>query len=127
MRILITGDRTWGSNPGEGKAMVEALTLIIGEQKISALIFIHGNADGADRMAGRWLERQGYHVAAVSAVWKKWRKAAGPMRNHAMTLLQPDLVVGFHRDIRESRGTGDMLCRAERLGVDYCLVEGLES
>jgi hypothetical protein len=75
---------------------------------------IEGGALGADRFARRWAQERGVELKTVEADWKRHGKAAGPIRNHDMLLLQPDLVVAFPG----GRGTANMVTQARAAGVD---------
>lgn len=56
------------------------------------------------------------------ANWTKHGKAAGPIRNREMLDENPDLVLAFHTDIENSKGTADTLCEAEDRGIIYALI-----
>lgn len=76
-------------------------------------IVVEGGATGADGIAHAWARLNGVHVASVSALWDHYRKPAGPIRNAAMLLLKPDLVVAFPG----GRGTADMVRKARAVGI----------
>lgn len=73
---------------------------------------IQGGASGADRLAKKWARARGIHCAQVDAMWEIGR-GAGPARNRAMLLLQPDYVVGF----AGGSGTRHMLEVARKAGI----------
>lgn len=75
----------------------------------------HGNARGADKLAGMWGERtSGVNVHAVPAEWSKYGRRAGPIRNQNMLGQGIDLVIAFPG----GAGTRDMVKRAEKAGVE---------
>jgi len=74
---------------------------------------IHGNARGADTLAGIWCRHRSVQEVACPAQWSKFGKRAGPMRNEAMLGHSPDLVLAFPG----GTGTADMVRRARRAGV----------
>jgi hypothetical protein len=84
-------------------------------------VVIHGGAKGADEMAGWWAGNDDIEVQVFPADWGKDGKAAGPIRNARMALLLDpgDRVFAFlDKPLKESRGTADMVRRAEaRPGV----------
>ena len=41
------------------------------------------------------------------ADWKKYGKSAGPIRNREMLKMDPDIVLIFHDDPKNSKGTKD--------------------
>ena len=52
-------------------------------------------------------------VIKFPAEWDKYGKAAGVLRNQQMLDDgHPDLVVYFHKDLENSKGTKDMVTRA---------------
>lgn len=119
MRILVCGDRDWTNR----ELIAEVLVSIPFDT------LIEGEARGADMLAREVAEEFSYSVEAGSilpfpADWNKYGKAAGPIRNSQMLREgKPALAVAFHNHIEESRGTADMLCKAEDAGVPYCLIE----
>lgn len=103
MRILFCGDRNWTNY----KFIVD----IISEMKPT--VVIEGEARGADSMARDAAEYFGIPVLAFPADWNTHGKAAGPIRNSQMLKEgKPDLVVAFHNDIKNSKGTKDMVTKA---------------
>lgn len=59
-------------------------------------LIVHGDARGADRMAGQWARERNIKVEAVSADWNRYGKKAGPIRNQKMLdLYCPDLIIAF--------------------------------
>lgn len=75
---------------------------------------VHGDARGADKMAGEWGRSMSITVVPVRAEWAKEGQAAGVLRNQRMLdLYQPALVVAFPGGV----GTRDMVRRAQRAGV----------
>jgi len=117
-RILITGDRNWDDLP----KMVEVLTKHI---RPAQDIIIHGDARGADRMGAEVAKKLGVtkdRILAYPADWNQYHKAAGPMRNQQMlTEGKPSLVLAFHNNITESKGTRDMIKRSLKVGLPVYL------
>ena len=113
VKVLVCGDRNWGSR------------LVIKEylKYLKPSLVIEGGARGADRLAGVVARELGIPVKVFLADWDKYGRGAGMMRNRQMLDECPGLVLAFHSDIEESRGTADTLCEAERRGIEYVLVE----
>ena len=108
-RILICGDR----NYQDWIKVQEYLDTIS-----RTTIIIHGGARGADSLAGNLATSLKMKVIKFSADWDKYGKAAGVLRNQQMLDEgHPDLVVYFHKDIENSKGTRDMLKRATDSGI----------
>lgn len=75
---------------------------------------IHGNASGADQLADEWAASRGIQPVACRALWEtNGYKAAGPIRNGAMILLKPNVVIAFPG----YKGTPDMMRQAQRAGI----------
>ena len=117
MKVLVCGGRNFD----------DALTLgswlggIHKDHGISMLI--HGDANGADRMAAKFAEWKGIPVKAYPADWQKHGKAAGPIRNRQMLDEgKPDLVVAF----AGGRGTANMIEQARKAGVKVFIPEKIQ-
>ena len=80
---------------------------------------IHGDASGADRLAGEWAKERCIEVLARPAEWKKHGRAAGPIRNQAMLAEKPQLVVAFPG----GKGTADMVAKAKKAGLEVVVIE----
>lgn len=88
-KLLVCG----GRNFEEHEYLERILDSIREEFNVGTVI--HGNARGADRLAGEWAKLRGLKVISVDANWKEYGRAAGMIRNQAMIELKPDLVVAF--------------------------------
>ena len=103
-RVLICGDRNY-------KDWVRIQEYLDTLQKRT--IIIHGGARGADSIAGNLATSLKMKVIKFPADWDKYGKAAGVLRNQQMLDEgQPSLVVYFHKDLENSKGTKDMVTRA---------------
>ena len=103
-RILICGDR----NYKDWLRIQDYLNTIS-----RTTIIIHGGARGADSLAGNLATSLKMKVIKFPAKWDKSGKAAGVLRNQQMLDDgHPDLVVYFHKDLENSKGTKDMVTRA---------------
>jgi hypothetical protein len=76
-------------------------------------ILIHGACEGADSLCRDWAEAHGIHAAGVEALWSFYGNPAGPKRNAAMLILQPELLVAFPG----GKGTANMVRQATEAGV----------
>ena len=103
-RILICGDR----NYKDWMQVREYLDTVS-----RTAIIIHGGARGADSIAGNLAIYLNMKVIKYPADWDKYGRAAGILRNQQMLDEgHPDLVVYFHKDLENSKGTKDMVTRA---------------
>jgi hypothetical protein len=121
VKVLVTGDRFW-----------DDYETILGElEKLpSGSIVVHGACRGADTIAGEIAKALGHEVRPYPADWVRYRRGAGPVRNRQMLREENlpdepiDLVLGFHKNIKESKGTKDMLSISDAAGVQTRLVVG---
>ena len=104
-RVLVTGARDW--------ANIEVIrqTLLKEQQNNPKkdYVLVHGNARGADKMAAMVAMELCWEIIAVPADWKKYGRAAGPIRNRQMVEMNIDFCYAFHYDINSSKGTKDCL------------------
>jgi hypothetical protein len=130
--ILVTGDRKWTD--------IELVYNVLSQFPTSSAL-INGYANGLDKIAHVVGEALGFKIIDCPAHWQHntpdWivvhgrckpgcREAsgprAGPIRNRWMLdTYRPDIVLGFHDDIRASKGTRDMLGYAHKKKVPYKL------
>lgn len=120
MIILITGDRNWEDED----TIREALDLGGGPKDNDVTQLAHGNARGADKLAGKVAAELGYEVFSFPANWAKYGRAAGPIRNREMLDLNPDVVYAFHNDLASSKGTKDCVKEALKRGLFVYLFDG---
>lgn len=128
MRILVCGDRNWTNRqiirdallthllPGDvvlqggngylenGKAATNSIALSMCVR-------------GADALAYQETRRFGVRAETIWADWDIHGRAAGPRRNSEMLKRRPRLVLAFHNDLKQSKGTRDMTKKALSAGV----------
>lgn len=110
MRVLICGSREWVNHEAIA-AEIHRLYNKYGR----ALVIIHGDARGADRVAGAIAESFGIAVEKYPADWQHHGKAAGPRRNEQMlTEATPQGVVAFNLG---TAGTNHMIRIAKAAGL----------
>lgn len=109
MRVLVCGDRNWTDQ----NAITDRLAKLPQETTI-----IEGCARGADSFAESAAEFLAFDVEHYPALWKVYGKAAGPIRNQRMLDQgRPELVIAFHHDLANSKGTKHMVEIARKAGV----------
>jgi YspA, cpYpsA-related SLOG family len=116
MRILVTGDRNW-----------RRMDVIERELKKFPpdTVVIHGAARGADTLGGFVADKLGFKVISFPAKWSIYGKGAGPIRNQVMIDEgKPELVLAFHENLSESKGTKDMVNRARGVGIKVEVFKG---
>ena len=80
---------------------------------------VSGHARGADSLAERFAAESGIPIQVFPAEWKKYGKAAGPIRNRVMldyAKEETPVVAAFWDG--QSRGTGNMLKQAKETGAE---------
>ena len=117
MKILITGGRYWSDRDKISNALFDA--------SAPGDIIIEGGAPGADTIARQvcdWMRPRRRWIE-LRADWELYGKAAGPIRNREMLDLQPEIVLAFHEDLANSRGTKDCAEEAIRRGIPVAVYE----
>lgn len=110
LRILVCGSRKWDNS----KSIRDALARFP-----AGTVLIHGDCRGADKMADTIGKQLGFDVVPFPADWDAYDNAAGPIRNQQMLDEgKPDLVLAFSRWLLQSKGTKDMVSRAQAAGVE---------
>lgn len=117
MKVLITGDRNW-TDKETIRSWLSKL------QDFGYTEVIEGGAKGVDTIAREEALRMHFNVQHFPAQWDRYGKAAGPIRNRTMLDQQPRLVLAFHHDISESKGTKDCVAEAKRRGITVIIEAG---
>ena len=108
-RILFCGSRFWTDREAIG-GVLKVLP--------KGSVIIEGAAPGADTIACEESRRLGFTIEHFPANWKRYGRAAGPIRNSQMLKEgKPDVVLAFHENIEASKGTKDMLKQAQKAGL----------
>ncbi len=108
MRLLVCGSRNWREH---GPIRREILAR-------QPDIIIEGGAPGADLLSRDVAIQLGISFLEFSAEWKRYGRAAGPIRNKRQLVEgKPDEVIAFHQDIEQSKGTADMVKQALKKGI----------
>jgi len=113
-KIIICGDRDW-INPIPIQTTLE---------KLKPDLVIHGCCRGADKTAEAIALHMGIKTHGYPANWEKHGKTAGPIRNRQMLKEHPEIVVAFHTDLKNSKGTKDMVFAANRNGIPVWIISG---
>jgi len=117
LKVLICGDRNW-TNRDKIKDVVQYY-----HKKYKITEIIEGEASGAGRMGGDVAYELKIPLTKVPVNWELYgKKVAGLLRNQEMLNMNPDLILAFHNDISESKGTQDMVLRARRKGTWVILI-----
>jgi hypothetical protein len=99
-RVIFFGSRTW--------MRVIPIRERMRRYDPASTIIVHGACkSGADRIAHFLARDMLFRIEEFPADWKKYGRAAGPIRNETMCRSDPDYAEGF-RDAGPSRGTVGM-------------------
>jgi len=132
MSVLVCGDRYW-NKPGPIQAWLTGLWAMADDEPEFVVIeggckrkLDDGSIVGADYLASVWAKAnksEGVTHEPHPAEWALYGDAAGPLRNTEMLKAgKPDLVLAFHDNIEDSKGTKDMVTKAKAAGVPVYLV-----
>ena len=114
MRVLVCGGR------GFSDWVLLGNTLDKFHLQSPFTVLIHGAAPGADTLADEWADTRGIEIHWFRADWKKYGKAAGPIRNTRMLEEgRPDLVIAF----KGGKGTRNMIDQARAANVAVEVIE----
>jgi len=80
---------------------------------------VSGAAPGVDTLGERWAKEKGYKIRRFKANWDLYQKSAGPIRNWEMAKYANVLVAFWDG---KSRGTGNMISTAKRLGLYIIII-----
>lgn len=125
-RLLITGSRVHQWTAYDSQALLIAVRDIVDKTQKNPVI-VHGGATGADTEAALHGQRLFNLQAEVHrADWKKYGRAAGPIRNKQMVELGADLCLAFpdHPKGEGSRGTWNCVDLAQQAGIPVLVVWG---
>lgn len=113
LRVLVCGSRFYINY----RKVLEQL------RKLNVVLVIAGGCRGADYLAVKAAQECGFPYIEFPADWKKFGKAAGPIRNTQMLKDgKPDFVLVFHPDIASSKGSKNMLSLVKKAGVPFLVV-----
>lgn len=107
-RLLVCG----GRNYNDAESVYETLDALVVERG-PIKVLIHGGSRGADTLADDWANERHIDIILVPAEWRKYGRAAGPMRNAKMLEHNPDLVVAFPG----GKGTRSMIKLAQAADI----------
>lgn len=119
MKVLVCGSREW-KDDGYIATRLDEFHELYGITEI-----IEGCARGADRVAEAWAMNRGIPLRHFPADWDRYqptdqsrKNPAGAIRNRQMLDEgRPTIVIAFHRNLNDSKGTRDMVHIAREAGV----------
>jgi len=108
IRITIGGYRKYN----DYDVFCKNVDAYISETGADEITILSGHCSGVDMMAERYAAEKGYCLEVYPAEWRKYGKAAGPIRNRRM-VEKSDMVIAFWNG--SSKGTRNLIKCAEML------------
>ena len=121
LKLLVCGDRNWADE----ELIYDWLLSFNMSDAWLEIILIHGAARGADTIAEKIARSFAWRIKPYPAEWIKYGKVAGPIRNREMIKEKPDIVLAFHSNLKQSKGTKDMVMLSIHEGIETHLITGL--
>jgi hypothetical protein len=117
VRLAVCGGREFGRTDEERQCVYLWIEKTLGDEEEK--IIIQGGAPGADEVAVDWAIINGVKYLTYDADWKKYKRAAGPIRNQRIIDEgKPDLLLAFPGN----KGTADMIRRAVAANIPVTMV-----
>lgn len=116
-RVVISGSRYWN----DYDVILNVLKYTLPQH--NKVMIIVGDCRGADEQVIQASLDSGKNVIVYKAHWKEYGKSAGPIRNLDMVNdNDPHLILLFHNDIDNSKGTKHMLSLAKKKKINWMLI-----
>ncbi len=96
-------------------------------QNLSDMHIIQGGCKGADLLAKNIAEEWGCQISTFAISKEDWHehgKAAGPVRNKQMLDENPHIVLCFHNNLQQSKGTKDMFNQGMKTNIPIIHIYG---
>ena len=106
MKLIVAGGRDYRLT-GHDRRLLAVLLRQLGATKV-----LHGDCRGVDRDAAQVAREQGVEPEPHAAHWRRYGKAAGPMRNGAMVAMADGLIA-----FPGGSGTADVTKKAAAKGL----------
>ena len=111
IKLIFCGDREWN----DFDFILNVMSTL--KERLGTFVVIEGNASGADILSRAAAKKLQLEWHTHPALWAKFGRAAGPIRNTEMLAEQPNGIVAFHRNITKSKGTKNMIEQGVRAGL----------
>ena len=117
-KVIVCGDRNWTN--------VQVIEERLLQFDPRTTMIIEGGCRGADSIAHQIATTYGFANCHMNANWDVYNKAAGPIRNSWMLALEPDIVLAFHNDLANSKGTMDTVRKARKADIKIEVVVDID-
>ena len=118
-RVIVAG----GVHFNDYETLKNTLDDHISNSSKEEIEIVSGHAKGADSLGERYAKEHGIKCIVFPADWKKYGRAAGPIRNKQMleyAMKQQASLIAFWNG--ESKGTKNMISIAEKAGIEVKIV-----
>jgi hypothetical protein len=118
MRVIVAGATGWTD--------AEAIRRELAQLPPGTTV-IHGDAPGADALAGAAAARLGLAVEPMAKSeqdYARYRRGAWKGLNERMVAAGAALVLAFHADLSRSRGTRHLVALARAAGIEVRVFAG---
>ncbi len=109
MKVVVCGCRKWLNQDTIENRLIQLPV---------DTIIVEGGCGGADMLARNIALDIGLEVVEFPAAWKKYGLSAGPKRNIKMLDTKSDLLIAFHNDLENSKGTKHIVNAARQRGIE---------
>lgn len=117
MKVIVAGSVNW-INRESIRVELESLP--------NGSVVIHGDAEGADEIAGEVARELGLSVEPMAKIaddYRRYKRGAWKGLNERMVNANVELILAFHPDIHKSRGTKHLLKLADEKQILYRIIE----
>lgn len=111
MKVVIAGSRTINSVSRVYNAIIDS------DYEITEVV--SGCAKGVDTIGEIWASWKNIPIKQFPADWKKYRSAAGPIRNKQMAEYCDAAIIVWNGDPVESPGSADMVKQMKKINKPY--------
>jgi hypothetical protein len=118
MRVIVCGGRDFQDKDFCFRKLDEIIS------PLKNIEIVSGNAKGADAFGEEYALKKGLKLSVFKADWKKYGRAAGPIRNREMyhyALEDHPMIIAFWDGV--SKGTKNMIDVASKNGADIHIVK----
>lgn len=112
-RLIIAGSRHFSDY---GLLSRQVTQLILDCDFNEDVEIVSGGARGADALGERYAKKHSLPLIRCEAEWKKYGRAAGPIRNEKMAKYATHLIAF---PLGNGRGTQNMINQAKKFGLPY--------
>lgn len=115
-RVIIAGGRYFS----DYELLKEKCDEFLQDETGEEIVIISDHALGADSLDERYAQERGFKIETYPADWKKYGRAAGPIRNEQMANIANALIAFWDG---KSKGTKNMINLAKKKGLQVFVAQ----